>query len=77
MERFQRDKTLQSKYPLGESNPCFRTENPTSWATRRRGHKGRTTPPSEPRASQESKCRQQGENCQADQLREDKGSGGN
>ena len=25
------------QYPLGESNPCFRTENPTSWATRRRG----------------------------------------
>ena len=25
------------EYPLGESNPCFRTENPTSWATRRRG----------------------------------------
>ena len=24
-------------YPLGESNPCFRTENPASWATRRRG----------------------------------------
>lgn len=25
------------KYPLGESNPCSRTENPMSWATRRRG----------------------------------------
>lgn len=25
------------KHPLGESNPCFRTENPTSSATRRRG----------------------------------------
>lgn len=25
------------KYPLGDSNPCFRTENPTSWASRRRG----------------------------------------
>ena len=25
------------KYPLGESNPCLRTENPMSWATRRRG----------------------------------------
>ena len=24
-------------YPLGESNPCTRTENPMSWATRRRG----------------------------------------
>ena len=24
-------------YPLGESNPCYRTENPVSWATRRRG----------------------------------------
>ena len=24
-------------YPLGESNPCSRTENPMSWATRRRG----------------------------------------
>ena len=27
------------KYPLGESNPCLRTENPMSWATRRRGLK--------------------------------------
>lgn len=25
------------QYPLGESNPCLRTENPASWATRRRG----------------------------------------
>ncbi len=25
------------EYPLGESNPCLRTENPMSWATRRRG----------------------------------------
>ena len=25
------------EYPLGESNPCRRTENPMSWATRRRG----------------------------------------
>jgi len=25
------------QYPLGESNPCLRTENPMSWATRRRG----------------------------------------
>ena len=25
------------KYPHGESNPGFRTENPTSWATRRWG----------------------------------------
>ena len=25
------------QYPLGESNPCSRTENPMSWATRRRG----------------------------------------
>ncbi len=25
------------KYPQGESNPCFRAENPTSWATRRWG----------------------------------------
>ncbi len=25
------------KYPLGESNPCCRIENPESWATRRRG----------------------------------------
>src|SRR5262249_15671020 len=24
-------------YPQGESNPCFRTENPESWATRRWG----------------------------------------
>ena len=23
------------EYPYGESNPGFRTENPTSWATRR------------------------------------------
>ena len=28
-------RTIQ--YPLGESNPCLRTENPMSWATRRRG----------------------------------------
>jgi len=28
-----------SQYPLGESNPCLRTENPMSWATRRRGLK--------------------------------------
>ena len=26
-----------NQYPLGESNPCLRTENPMSWATRRRG----------------------------------------
>ena len=26
-----------TQYPLGESNPCLRTENPMSWATRRRG----------------------------------------
>lgn len=26
-----------TKYPLGDSNPCCRTENPESWATRRRG----------------------------------------
>ena len=26
-----------AEYPLGESNPCLRTENPMSWATRRRG----------------------------------------
>ncbi len=26
-----------SRYPHGESNPGFRTENPTSWATRRWG----------------------------------------
>jgi len=25
------------QYPLGESNPCLWTENPMSWATRRRG----------------------------------------
>lgn len=25
------------RYPLGESNPCYWTENPVSWATRRRG----------------------------------------
>src|SRR5262245_42923425 len=25
------------EYPQGESNPCFRTENPESWATRRWG----------------------------------------
>ena len=28
-------------YPHGESNPGFRTENPTSWATRRWGRRGR------------------------------------
>jgi len=27
----------QARYPLGDSNPCYRTENPGSWATRRRG----------------------------------------
>src|SRR5262249_11170507 len=26
-----------NRYPHGESNPGFRTENPTSWATRRWG----------------------------------------
>ena len=26
-----------TEHPLGESNPCLRTENPMSWATRRRG----------------------------------------
>ncbi len=37
--RAQKRKPLQSgsKYPLGESNPCLWTENPMSWATRRRG----------------------------------------
>ena len=29
--------TAGEEYPLGESNPCLRTENPMSWATRRRG----------------------------------------
>ncbi len=29
--------STNSQYPLGESNPCLRTENPMSWATRRRG----------------------------------------
>jgi hypothetical protein len=28
---------ILTQYPLGESNPCSRTENPMSWATRRRG----------------------------------------
>src|SRR5262245_55925661 len=28
---------VSREYPLGESNPCCRTENPESWATRRRG----------------------------------------
>lgn len=28
------------QYPLGDSNPCYRTENPGSWATRRRGLSG-------------------------------------
>ena len=28
---------IWTEYPLGESNPCLRTENPMSWATRRRG----------------------------------------
>jgi hypothetical protein len=28
---------MRSFYPQGESNPCFRTENPESWATRRWG----------------------------------------
>ena len=32
---WQRNK--RDEYPLGESNPCLRTENPMSWATRRRG----------------------------------------
>ncbi len=27
------------RYPLGESNPCSRAENPVSWATRRRGRR--------------------------------------
>lgn len=26
-----------TQYPLGDSNPCSRTENPMSWASRRRG----------------------------------------
>lgn len=30
------------QYPLGESNPCLRTENPMSWATRRRGRRAGT-----------------------------------
>ena len=29
-----------TEHPLGESNPCLRTENPMSWATRRRGQDG-------------------------------------
>ena len=29
------------QYPLRESNPCPRTENPISWASRRRGRAGR------------------------------------
>ena len=28
------------EYPLRESNPCPRTENPISWASRRRGRAG-------------------------------------
>ena len=29
--------TTREEYPVGESNPCCRTENPESWATRRTG----------------------------------------
>ena len=32
------DKAKLAMYPLGESNPCYRTENPVSLAARRRGH---------------------------------------
>ena len=32
-----RQRVAETKHPLGESNPCLRTENPMSWATRRRG----------------------------------------
>lgn len=28
-----------AQYPQGESNPCLRTENPMSWATRRWGQR--------------------------------------
>ena len=45
------------EYPHGESNPGFRTENPTSWATRRWG---RTT----------MHFYQQARGCQADDTRE-------
>lgn len=40
LERFCKTRCNPSglrQYPLGESNPCSRTENPMSWATRRRG----------------------------------------
>jgi hypothetical protein len=35
--RFPAKHHCKVQYPLGESNPCRRTENPMSWATRRRG----------------------------------------
>lgn len=31
------DSSQSREYPQGESNPCCRTENPESWATRRWG----------------------------------------
>ena len=37
--RLRATRCQTAKYPLGESNPCLRTENPMSWATRRRGLK--------------------------------------
>ena len=45
--------TLRIEYPLGDSNPCFRTENPTSWASRRRGQiRENLRPPKKPLRSQ-------------------------
>src|SRR5688572_32627700 len=36
----QQRATPGAEYPLGDLNPCYRTENPGSWATRRRGRSG-------------------------------------
>lgn len=35
--RNQRTDALLTQYPQGDSNPCCRTENPESWASRRWG----------------------------------------
>ena len=35
-----RRRPICTRYPVGESNPCYRPENPASWATRRTGRSG-------------------------------------
>lgn len=54
LSRLRETRALQ--YPHGESNPGFRTENPTSWATRRWGRDACELLTARPRVSSHGCC---------------------